>query len=137
MRYLKRFNESIEDEIYPEQSILPPENNDDFQFVDIELPSITYDEAISWISKNYPENKVIEMLDNEIDDGNWVDHEQMEEEGYESNYDYYVDYGRGEAEDAIIVRILDDIGTFYDVDPNLRLELYYYISSEYESLSKT
>jgi hypothetical protein len=36
----------------------------------------------------------------------FIDYEQMEEEGIESEHDYYADYGRGEAEDQIHNEIL-------------------------------
>jgi hypothetical protein len=72
-------------------------------------PSISFTEACEWIENNYPENKVEEMLDEEINGGNWIDTDQMEEEEYESEYDYYMDYGNGEAESAVRTEIINDL----------------------------
>ena len=54
MKHLKRFNENKKEKI-------------------------SFEEAKQWIKDNYSEQKVAEMLDEEINSGNWVDHEQMEE----------------------------------------------------------
>lgn len=64
--------------------------------------------AIEWIKSNYDESRVIDMFDDEVVSGNWIDRDQMDEEGYESEHDYYTDFGRGEAENAVIEQIIDD-----------------------------
>jgi hypothetical protein len=55
---------------------------------------------------------IVELFDEEIMSGNWIDSDQIEDEEYESEYDYYTDYGRGEAESAVF----DDILKKYDLD---------------------
>lgn len=76
-------------------------------------PSLSYDEAKDWILNNYTEQTVNNMLDEEINSGNWIDEDQMNEEEYESNYDYYVDYGRGEAEQAVMDDIVSELKSKY------------------------
>ena len=49
-----------------------------------------------WIDKNYNEMKVARMLDDEI--LNWVDDDWEEE--CETEFDWYNEFGRGEAEDV-------------------------------------
>lgn len=55
------------------------------------------------VRAEYSSERVAEMLDEEI--LNWVDSE-WEAEGYDSEYDWYSDYGNGEAEDVIILEIM-------------------------------
>lgn len=95
MKHLKKFNENNKEKI-------------------------SFEEAKNWIKDNYSEERVTGMLDEEISSGNWVDTEQMEEEGYESEYDYYVDYGRGEAEDAVMDQITSDLKDKFELafDPH-------------------
>lgn len=69
--------------------------------------AIGFEEAKRWIIDNYDESRVIDMLDQEILE--WVDREQMEAEEYESEYDWYIDYGRGEAESAVTEEIVRDL----------------------------
>jgi hypothetical protein len=91
MKHLKKFNENTSEKI-------------------------SFEDAKKWIKDNYTKDRVIEMLDEEIASGNWTDKEQMEEEGYDSDYDYYVDYGRGEAEDAVMDQIIDDLKSHFELD---------------------
>lgn len=93
MKYLKKFNE---------QNI--------HQIKD----ALSFEEAKEKIKELYSEDKVIEMYDEEIFGGNWIDREQMEDEEYEN--EYYKDYGHGEAEDAVIDSILTDIKNQYKFD---------------------
>lgn len=82
----------------------------------VELDPISFEDAKNWILENYDEEKVLTMLEEER--LNWIDYEQMEAEGYESEYDYYVDYGRGEAESAVVEMIVDDLESNYQLDFN-------------------
>lgn len=91
MKHIKRFNENNKEKI-------------------------SFEEAKNWIKDKYSELKVAEMLDEEINSGKWVDTEQMEEEGYDSEYDYYVDYGRGEAEDAVMDQIVSELKNNHELD---------------------
>ena len=77
---------------------------------------LTFEEAQEWIKSNYPEEKITDMFDEEVSSGNWTDREQMEEEGYDSEYDYYIDYGRGEAESAVIDQIIVDLKSKNELD---------------------
>jgi hypothetical protein len=104
------------------------------KFNESEKPTIGYEEALKWIKDNFSKEKVTEMYDEEINSGNWIDRDQMKEEGYESEYDYYIDYGRGEAEDAVIDQIIaelrDNFKPDFDVHENLTTDL----KDEYDCL---
>jgi len=78
MTHVRRFAESVEE--------VPPSGRD----------GMSFEQAKRWITDNYDEERVIGMLDEQMHE--YVDKEQMEAEEYDSEYDYYVDYGRGEAE---------------------------------------
>ncbi len=96
--------------------------------------SISFEDAKSWIRNNYTEEKVTGMIDDEISSGDWIDREQMEDEGYEEEYDYYIDYGNGEAESAVIKQIIDDLKSNFDLDfyeLNDDTELYDFIKDEF------
>ncbi len=110
----------------------------DDEEADVDLPKedISFEGAKAWILENYDEEKVIEMKDEKIHE--YVDIEQMEHEGYESEYDYYVDYGRGEAESDVIRGILTHLKsrfnlTFdeYDEETNL----YQFLKDVFEPLN--
>jgi hypothetical protein len=77
MKYLKKYNESKEE-------------------FDLEF-------AMVKIKEKYSEQEVAEMFDNEILE--WVDPDW--EEDYESEYDWYMDYNNGEAQDVIIEQIIN------------------------------
>ena len=66
------------------------------------------EELLNYLNQNFDEQKVAEMLDEEII--NWVDADW--EEDYESEYDWYIDHNNNEAEDEIInldaIRIEED-----------------------------
>jgi hypothetical protein len=110
MKHLKRFNEN-------------------------QKPSISFEDAKSWIKDNYSEDRVIDIFDEEI--MNWVDREQMEEEGIESEYDWYIDYGRGEAEQEVIDSILNDLQKNYELEFDLfsdDTDLFQFLKDEYNCL---
>lgn len=115
MKHLKKFNES-----------------------EVTKPVITFEEAKQWILQNYEEDKVIEMFDDEVDGGNWIDTDQMEEEGYESNYDYYNNYGHGEAEDAIKEQIIKHLKSQFELGFNLiadDTDIYDFLNDTYDVLN--
>ena len=91
MKYLKKFNEQT-------------------------INTLSFEETKEKIKELYSEDKVIEMVDEEIFGGNWIDREQMKDEGYDEEYDYYKDFGNGEAEDAVIDSIITDIKSQYKLD---------------------
>jgi hypothetical protein len=64
------------------------------------------------VSKLLDYDDIINGYDNEI--LNWIDYEQMEDEEYESEFDYYVDYGNGEAEDVVLSDYLSGLDLGYD-----------------------
>lgn len=99
---------------------------------------INFEFAKNWIKENYSEERITNMFDDEISSGNWIDSEQMEEEGYDSEYDYYIDYGRGEAEGAVIEQVMNDLESKYKLGFNSiddETNLYAFLSSEYTCLS--
>ena len=100
---IKKFNELLD--ISKEYAIFKKIKN----FNENLKQSISFEEAKEWIKQNYNSNRVIEMFDEEVSSGDWIDREQMEEEGYDSEYDYYTDYGHGEAEDAVMNKIIDGL----------------------------
>lgn len=59
--------------------------------------------VIEYLKSTYSETDIDELVDQEICSGNWVDSEDLEENGgdYEDEYDWYENFGRGEAEDAV------------------------------------
>ena len=102
------------------------------------LPEINFEESKRWIQENYPDTRVMEMFDGEVSSGNWIDNDQMEDEGYESEHDYYTDYGRGEAESAVVDDIFLDLKSKFDIKFDLTnddTDLYQFMKDEYSCLS--
>jgi len=60
-----------------------------------------------FVGSLYTEYEISSLIDDIIPD--YVDYEQMEEEGIEDEYDYYSSYGRGEAESEIHNKIIEEI----------------------------
>jgi hypothetical protein len=95
---------------------------------------LTFEEAKEWLKKNYSDEKVCEMFDEEVSSGNWIDAQQYEEENYGSEHDYYIDYGRGEAESAVMNMIFDNLKLEYELDFDLYsddTDLFQFIKEEY------
>lgn len=67
------------------------------------LESENIEKVKQWISKNYSESKVTEMFDDEI--LNWLD-DDWKEEGLDDEFEWYNEYGHGEAEDVVIDSII-------------------------------
>lgn len=106
----------------------------------IELGIITFEDAKDWIKENYSEDRITKMFDEEVSSGNWIDKEQMEDEGYENEHDYYTDYGRGEAEGAVIEQVMSDLESKYKLDFDLynsETNILKYITQEYMCLSNS
>ncbi len=79
--------------------------------------------VIDYFNEHYPTDVVDGLLDQEIIE--WVD--DGWEDGYESEYDYYIDHNSGEAEAAVrnmlIAKACDYAGTnleFEDIDCIIR-----------------
>jgi len=62
--------------------------------------------VFSWINANYNEMKVARMLDDEIQ--NWLDDDWEEDGEFEDEFEWYNEYGGGEAEDAIVEEIISN-----------------------------
>jgi broad-specificity NMP kinase len=65
-----------------------------------------------YLEKNYSDEKIAELLDDEII--NWVDPDWEDE--YDSEYDWYVDHNNKEAEDSVIE------GIIYSIKNDLNIE---------------
>ena len=114
MKHLKKFNENFDEESFIEN--MPNKKDDYFGDEMYEAPKkkISFEEAKNWILENYDDDRVIQMFDEQIHE--YVDREQMDDEGYDSEYDYYVDYGRGEAESDVVMDIVSDLKNNFDLD---------------------
>lgn len=97
------------------------ENNSEFDI----------DFAMSKILEQFPPNKVIEMHDEEL--LNWVD-SSWEEDGYDSEYDWYIDHNNGEAQDVVYDLIVDWYVEFYDSELSIdnKLKLLDKLKEKYE-----
>jgi hypothetical protein len=80
-------------------------------FNENEKVKVTASEIFEKIQKDFSDTDICESFDEEI--MNWIDRDQMEDEEYESEYDYYTDYGRGEAESVVFEEILKKYGLEY------------------------
>lgn len=91
------------------------------------------DLVMSKIREKFPEDTIIDLYDNEILE--WVDEDWSDE--YDSEYDWYVDHGRGEAQDVIINDIItwakNECGLRLDTDQHC--ELFDGIKQEYDCLN--
>jgi len=74
------------------------------------------EELLNYLRQNFDEQKVAEMLDEEI--MNWVDADWKED--YESEYDWYIDHNNNEAEDEIVNQIKNEVKKAL---PNLPTEI--------------
>ncbi len=98
---------------------------------------ISFEEAKEWIKQNYSSERVSQMFDEEVSSGNWIDKDQMEEEGYDSEYDYYIDYGHGEAEDAVMTEIVDTLKSEFEIEFDeigSKTNIYDFLKDEYDCL---
>jgi hypothetical protein len=128
----------LDTDIKPKESLSRPFRRPSFKSFENTLPQISFEDAKNWIDSNYSDTKVMEMFDEEVSSGNWIDREQMEEEEYESEYDYYVDYGRGEAESAVIDQIISDMKSNFNLDFDVLgndTDIYDYLKGKYDVLS--
>lgn len=89
-------------------------------------------QAMELIRGEYPEWKVTDLLDEEILE--WVD-ENWEEDGFESEYDWYMEYRNGEAETVVLEGIMNWFEhTHEKVAIQQRMELHDLIKEQYECL---
>lgn len=64
-------------------------------------------QVVAYINQNYSEDSVINMLDNEITSGNWLEDDWEDE--FDNEHDAYMEYSRGEAEAAVRMEIERDV----------------------------
>jgi len=64
-------------------------------------------EVVAYLKKEYPEERIDELIKDEIVGGDWLDDDWEEE--YETEHDWYENYGSGEAEAAVKTQIEEDI----------------------------
>lgn len=72
---------------------------------------VTASEIFQKIQKDFSDMDICELFDEEI--MNWIDRDQMEDEEYESEHDYYSDFSNGEAESVVFEEILKKYGLEY------------------------
>jgi len=97
--------------------------------------SFDREQVKEWLESTYTEDRVITMLDDEIHSGNWIDREQMEDEGYEDEYEYYKDYNNKEAEDAIVDVIVDEYKKSHTLSGDDLLEFIDVVKEVFDCLS--
>ncbi len=86
--------------------------------------------AMSKINEEFPEDRVVQMYDDEWQ--NWID-DTWEDEGYDSDYDWYVEHNNGEAQDVVYEEIISWFCHKYDkvlLDKD-RSSLYNKLKDEY------
>jgi hypothetical protein len=88
-------------------------------------------EIIDFLDKNFSEEKVAEMFDEELLE--WVDADWSDD--YDSEYDWYIDHNNGEAEAEVIRSIIMFIkSAFPTIDESIDLDDV--IREKYEILNK-
>lgn len=141
LKTFKLFNEAndnpFDDEFVDDRTPLDDEYvSDEEDATDEPKEDISFEEAKAWILEHYDEDKVIDMKDEQMHE--YIDVDQMESEGYESEYDYYVDYGRGEAESDVMRDIIRHLKskknlTFVEYDEDT--DLYQFLKDVFEPLN--
>ena len=95
--------------------------------------SLVTDSIFNYITSNYDEMRIAEELDEEV--MNWVDRGQMEEDGIDE-FEWYSEYGNGEAEDAIIKNLTDEAQRALQINTKLsvdeQIDLYEKIKEHYD-----
>mgnify|MGYP006290020811 CR=1 FL=1 len=100
------------------------------------------EDILDTILERFPEERVAEMIDDEIASGNWLDsdwEETLKQDGFEDEdinpYNWYQEYGNGEAENTVKQKIIGYWKKNYNqgksLDENLRIKLEENIGEEY------
>lgn len=89
------------------------------------------DFALSKIKEEFSEDRVCQMLDEEILE--WVDDDWSDD--YESEYDWYVDHNNDEAEDVVIGQIINWFKSNNQLSEDDYLTLFDAIKNEYTCLN--
>ena len=71
------------------------------------LPILKF-EAITYLHSKYQTSDIVDLIDAEITSGNWVD-DWEEDDDVDDEFDWYEQYGRGEAEDAVRNQIDEEV----------------------------
>lgn len=122
MKYIKTFEDISDDENFNPVLGFDEQETSKGQF-DLDL-------AISRIKEEYSDDEVVSRYDDEII--NWVDSD-WEDDGYDSEYDWYIDHNNGEAQDVVIGEMINWYKRTYDKDisGDDYSELFDEIKSEY------
>lgn len=100
-------------------------------FILNESNTFNVEEAMNAIQTEYSEMDVAMMLDDEI--LNWVEPDWNEDDEFESEYEWYSDFGHGEAEDVIVDQIVKWYETTHskNLDSENKFELMERIREQY------
>jgi elongation factor P--beta-lysine ligase len=120
MKYLKTFEDISDKENF----------NPVLGFDEQETSKGQLDLAIKRIKDEYSDDEVAANYDDEI--MNWVDSD-WEDDGYDSEYDWYIDHNNGEAQDVVIGEMINWYKRTYDKDISVDdcSDLFDEIKSEY------
>ena len=81
--------------------------------------SLITDSIFNYITSNYDEMRIAREMDEEV--MNWVDHDQMEEDGIDE-FEWYSEYGNGEAEDALIHNLIGEAQRALNINTSLSFD---------------
>ena len=84
---------------------------------------------LSQIKSEFSSKRVAEMYDDEWP--NWID-DGWEDDGYDSDYDWYVDNNNGEAQDIVIGEIISWVIKKNNLSEKDKSDLYELIKREYQ-----
>ena len=79
------------------------------------------EKVIKYLKSQYSEDRITEMIDEEIVSGNWLDDDWDQE--YEDEYEWYQDHGNNEAEDAVRDQIEEEILKHFNLTREQYVEL--------------
>lgn len=102
------------------------------------LFKMNLDNIIEKIKSNFSEGELISNLDDEI--LNWMDSDWQKDGEYESEYDWYLEYGRGEAENEIVKDMIkwwqDKYNNGKELNTEEYCQIYNKITEEYGFLDR-
>jgi len=90
------------------------------------------EQIVKYIKENFSEEKVLNDLDQEI--LQWLDEDWNDE--FESEYDWYGEYGNGEAEDVVRNDIINNILTKSELIIDKEIDLYEIVNEIFSILDK-
>lgn len=91
-------------------------------------------DAKSWVLEHYDDEEVDAMKDKSV--RKYIDPEEMSEQGYDSEYEYYIDHGKGEAESDVIKEIISEVNVRYagEFSPEEEEELATFLRDRFDAL---